>query len=110
MTIPAKTDKMLLDNLEDADSTAAEQDFEDDREDEFGDMQDSSWMNGDDDDRSLTVGGPSDDYAEYDQEDDHKMYSDVRHVEDASMTSVDDHHDPPTVDIRLSDDSNTKMD
>lgn len=84
--------EMLLDNVEDdADSNAAEQDS--DQEHDFDD-----WNNREEEER-ITV-GTSDDY-----EDD--MYA--HHVEDTSMTSFDD-HDPPAVDITLSDDSHTKMD
>jgi len=104
--------EMLLGNLEDADadSNAAEHDF-DDREDDFGDLQTprSSWN--DHDEEGITFGGPSDDYE--DDEDDHGLYSShVRHVEDTSMThGDDDQDDPPAVDITLSsDDSHAKMD
>ena len=99
---------MLLDKVDDdADSTTAEQDLEDIGDgDDYIDMRTpTSWMDRDEDE-SFTLG---------DYQDDHSMYSDARHVEDASMTHVDDddHHrddDSPVVDIRLSDDSNTKMD
>jgi hypothetical protein len=111
---PADHDaEMLLGNLEDADadadSNAAEQDS--DREDNFGRMQTPTSWN-DLDEESINFGGPSEDYYDNDdQEDDHGMYSNVQHVEDASMTSVDDQVDPPAVDINLSsDDSHAKMD
>jgi hypothetical protein len=120
--------EMLLDKVDDdddeadADSNAAEQDFDDDRGGDFDDRMQTpttSWIDRDEE-RSITFGGPSDDY-----EDDHGMYSShVRHVEDASMTSVGDDGDgydrdgdggdaePPAVEINLSssDDSHGKMD
>jgi hypothetical protein len=109
--------EMLLGNLEDADadvdadSNAAEQDM-DDREDDFGRMHTPTSWN-DNDEENIFLGGPSDDYYDNDdQEDDRGMYSShVRHVEDASMESVDDRDDPPAVEINLSsDDSHAKMD
>lgn len=103
--------EMLLDKVDadadDADSNAAEQDFDDrEEDDDYPNMQTpTSWMDRDEDE-SFTLGG--------DYRDDHSLYSDARHVEDASMTHVDDDDDrdddTPVVDIRLSDDSNTKMD
>jgi hypothetical protein len=96
--------EMLLGNLEDADSNAAEQASDrGDDDDEYGAIRTpTSWM--DRDDESINIGGPSDDYED-DQVDDHEMYSSGRHIEDASMTSVGDNDDPPPVDITLSDDS-----